>query len=517
MAPMEFRPPMPRSWVVPAWSAALAFALFLLPGLRPPWGPFIDELYYGSCADRPAWGYVDHPPLAPLVLRASRALLGRDGLLPLRLPVAVAGAAVVLGVGLLAARFGAGRRGQALACFAAATSPIHLIAFGSFSMNAFEIAAWFALGWLSIGAAARGGAGRWLVMGAVAGAALMFKHTSALYLAALAAGLLATPSRRVLGRGGPWLAAVVAGLLLAPNLEWQAANGWPSLEFYVNADRYKNVPTPPLEGLMLQVLAGGPGALPLWVAGLVFVLRSRRPERLDHLGWAALLLLVLMIASGKSRPDRIAGIYPLLFAAGGAAFDAWAQRRHAVVRRLAYAWIVGAALALVPLGSPVLPPASLAAYAARIGINPRIEAGEGKRAALPQWFADRLGWPEFAEDVARAAARLSPEERGRAPILVPSYGHAGAIEKYGPALGLGRPYTTQNTWFLWGPPPDPVDVAIVAGNDADGLGRLFEHVELVTTHVHAGIMPWRNHMPVWVVRRARVRIADLWPEWKHYE
>ena len=51
-----------------------------------------DELYYAACGQRLAWGYVDHAPLAPLLARLSRALLG-DSLLALRFLPALAASA----------------------------------------------------------------------------------------------------------------------------------------------------------------------------------------------------------------------------------------------------------------------------------------------------------------------------------------------------------------------------------------------------------------------------------------
>ena len=30
-------------------------------------------------------------------------------------------------------------------------------------------------------------------------------------------------------------------------------------------------------------------------------------------------------------------------------------------------------------------------------------------------------------------------------------------------------------------------------------------------------MPWRNHMPIWIVREPNVDLPALWPGWKHYE
>ena len=502
----------PVSWAM----GAAAFLLFLLPGLLGSYGAFIDELYYVSCAERPAWGYVDHPPGAPLVLHLSRAILG-DGLVALRLPAALLGAALVLGVGLLARRLGARRGGELIACLAAIGAPIHLILFGSFSMNPFEIVFWLAFAWILIEIEMRHAPRLWLLFGALAGLALLFKHTTAIYAAGLALGLLVTPARRHLADRRLWFAALIALVMLAPNLGWQVAHGWPSLEFYRNADLEKNVATPPHVGLLLQILVAGPGALPVWIAGIVFFLRRRRDVDLRHLGWLSIALLVLMLASQKSRPDRIAGMYPALFAAGGAMIDRWARGRGRWLSIAVPAWLVISAIPFAPLGIPFLPPAALAGYAARTGLVPQIEAGAGKRAELPQWFADRLGWEELVDDVAAARDRLSAEDREDVVYFVPSYGHAGALERLGRDRGLNPVYCTQNSWHLWGPPAKPVEVAIVVGDGPDHLGELFEEVELAGLYDCDYVMPWRNHSPIWIVRRELGPIAAHWEGWKHYE
>ncbi len=148
---------------------------------------------------------------------------------------------------------------------------------------------------------------------------------------------------------------------------------------------------------------------------------------------------------------------------------------------------------------------------------PQVERGPGKRTELPQWLADRLGWEQLVDEVAAARERLTPEERAHVVYFAPSYGQAGALEWLGRDRGLLPVYSSHNAWFLWGPPRDPVDVAIVLGNDPESLSRLFEEVELADIHDCEGCMPWRDQMPIWIVRHARVRIADVWPDWKHYE
>jgi hypothetical protein len=502
---------------VPAILAAASFAVWLGAALLPRYGYFIDELYYIACSNRLAWGYVDHPPLSIAILRLARALLG-DGRLALRLPPALFGALTVWLTARLARRLGAGGLGQAVAGGAVLAGPIFGVLFGFFSMNAIEALIWVGLAAILVEIEISRRPQLWLLFGALAGVGLENKHTILLFAFALGVGLVLTPARRHLASRWFWLGAAIAALLAVPNVLWQAAHGWPSLEFYRNADLYKNVPTPPLQVLFQQLLVTNPGVLPVWIAGLVFLWRRRDGAGLRHLAWIYIVLLGLMIAGRKSRPDRIAAVYPMLFAAGGAALEAVARTaRRAWLRVGLPVWILVWGLLLAPMGLPLLPPETLGRYLAAIGGTVQIERGEGKRNAVPQYFADRLGWETLVYDVSAVVATLSSEDRKRAVIFAPAYGPAGAIEWLGRGRGLPPVYCGQNSYHTWGPPPDPVDVAIVLGEDDRRLGELFEQVDLAGIHECDHCMPWRNQMPIWVVRRAKGRLAEAWPAMKHYE
>ena len=509
---------VPRANAVLLGLAITYFLLEWIPGLVGQYGYFIDEFYYVACSNHLAFGYVDHPPLSVFLLWLIRAAIG-DSLIALRILPALAGAATVFTTGVIARRLGADGYGQAIAAGAAMVGSIFHITFGYFSMNALSVLMWTVGFWILIEIERRNEPRLWLLFGAVVGLGLENKHTFILPLAGLAVGMALTRARRHLKSRWLWMGAAIATCLIVPNLVWQAAHGWPSIEFYRNADLSKNIPTPPLEVLKQQVLTMNPGTLPVWCAGLVFFLATARGRSFRHLGWIYPVLLLLTLIGQKSRPDRIADAYIVLFAGGGALLTDLLQRNRLrwLRRALPVAlFLFGAVVA--PLGLPLLPPQIAATYAAALGVVPQIEKGEGKRTELPQWFADRLGWEKLVDDVEAVAARIDPEQGRRAIILVPSYGQAGAIELLGRGRGLPPVYAAQNSYFHWGPPNDPVDVAIVMGPFREEMvRRLFDEVELVRVHDCDWCMRWRDEMPIWLARGQKVLFREAWPSLKHYE
>jgi hypothetical protein len=149
---------------------------------------------------------------------------------------------------------------------------------------------------------------------------------------------------------------------------------------------------------------------------------------------------------------------------------------------------------------------------------PRIEQGEAKMTQIPQWTSYRLGWDDYVDDVAEVAGKIPPEERPRAIILVPTYSQAGALELLGRGMNLPPVYATQNSYYHWGPPPDSVDVTIITGPFAEADVRSFyECVELALVGDCEWCMPWVGKAPVWVARRQRSPLSEVWPKLKHYE
>ena len=380
--------------------AGVAFAFQIIPDLDldvfSGYGYFIDELYYMACARRFDFGYVDHPPLAPFLLRIHTELWG-ESIVSIRLLPALAGALTVYLTGWLAAFFGGGRWAQSLAAVTVILAPAFLVMFDFFSMNGFELLFWTAAVTVMLVMVRRNEPKLWLAFGVVAGLGLLNKHTMLLIGFALVAGLLLSPARRLLLNRWLVLGGVVAFVLFLPNILWQVENGWPSLEFYRNATLLKNLPSPPIRTLANQILFMNPVMFPVWAAGLAFVFT--RDERNRVAGFTYLILLGILVVSQSSRPDRIAGVYPILLAAGAVWWESFFSRRAAPLRWAFVGVVIAGGLALAPLFQPWLPPASVARFAAFVGIDTKWNAVKASaRSFLSGWpiaSVGRSSWPKL--------------------------------------------------------------------------------------------------------------------------
>src|SRR5436190_18889447 len=115
----------------------VAFAMFALQMTFGPRYPvFRDEFYYLACADHPALGYVDHPPLSILVLAAWRAIFG-DSIYSLRVLPSLAAASIALLTSGLAGAMGGGAFARTFAAAAVFGAPTVFGITSFYSMNAF--------------------------------------------------------------------------------------------------------------------------------------------------------------------------------------------------------------------------------------------------------------------------------------------------------------------------------------------------------------------------------------------
>jgi hypothetical protein len=475
---------------------------------------FVDELYFLACARHLAWGFVDMPPLFPAIVAALRAVLG-ESLLAIRLLPALAGAALVLMTGLIARDLGGRRFAQGIAALAVLVAPIWLALHSIDTMNALDQLFWTGGAWIVVRIVRDDRPRLWVLFGAVAGLGMLDKHSMAFFGVAVVAALLLTPERRALRSPWLWLGGLLAGAIFLPNLVWMVQHHFPHFEMLANVKREgRDVSLNPLQFMVQQVLLMNPLTLPLWLGGLAWLLFDREGRRYRVLGiaWLAVMAEMLLL---DGRPYYPAPAYPMLLAAGGVALEGWlASPRWRAARPVYAALLALSGAVLAPLFTPLLPPETLIRYSRAIGMTqPRIE--NHRLGPLPQLMADRFGWQEMAEEVARIYRSLPPADRARAAIFGQNYGQAGAIDLFGPALGLPPAISGHLSYYLWGPRGYTGDVMIVLDDERPTLERLFGSVELAGHVAHPYSMPYQ-HFDVFVCRGPRQSLAALWPRIKRY-
>jgi 4-amino-4-deoxy-L-arabinose transferase-like glycosyltransferase len=477
------------------------------------YGFFVDELYFLACAEHLDWGYVDMPPLLPALTAAVRSVLG-DSLLAVRLLPALAGAGLVLMTALLAREIGGRRGALVLAGCCILAAPIYWAYYAYHSMNAFEPLLWTGCAWVLVRLQRDRRPRLWLLFGLLAGLGVLTKHTSALFATCVVIGVLMTRDRRQLASRWPWLGAAVTLALFLPNLLWMIGHGFPHLELLANISAHgRDVELAPIAFLTEQVLMLNPVAAPVWLAGLATLLWGEAGRhRALAIGWIVFMLFMILVGG---RPYYPAPYYPLLFAFGSVAVERWfARRTLRWPMPASTAAVAVSGLALAPMFLPCLPPQALIRYGQLTGIQqPRIENHE--LGPLPQLFADRFGWPEMAAEVARVYHTLPAEDRQLAAIFGQNYGQAGAIDLYGPQLGLPKALSGHLTYWHWGPRGATGEVVIVLDDERENLERYFESVELAGRVEHPYSMPY-EHFDVWICRGLKVPMSELWPMVKNY-
>jgi hypothetical protein len=479
------------------------------------YGIFRDELYYLACSEHLGWGYVDHPALSIFVLWVVRRLFG-DSLFALRLVPAIAGALTVWVVGLTSRVLGGGRFAQALAMTAALIAPLYLAYDHYFSMNALDLLAWAVVGYLVARLMREPSPALWVSLGLACGLGLMNKIGMLWLGAGIVVGLAATSARKHLLSIWPWVVALLATLGLYPYLRWQVSNDWSTLEWIHNATTEKMARVSLGAFIAGQVQILHPLNVLVWVAGLAWLFFARDGKPFRILGWMWVTVAFILATAAASRAGYLAPAYTWVLAAGGVAWERLLGRRAAAWRVALVGVLLASGAAAAPLALPLLPIETYVRYAAALGQKPDTE--ERKEVArLPQWFADMQNWPQFVTPYAAAYRSLSPDEQRHAALFGPDYGVAGAIDRFGPALGLPKAISSHNSYWLWGPRDWDGEVVIVATRGEERLRARFASIERAGTIECGDCMPYENHLPVWIARHARMSVPQLWFQVKNFD
>lgn len=367
-----------------------------------------DEAQYWLWSQSFAFGYFSKPPLVAWVIALTTGLCG-EGEVCVKL-----GSPLAYLVGSLAVFFLGRRLFDARTGFWAAalflTLPGVALSAMLISVDPFLLLFW-ALALLAfVRALDDDRAWRWLVLGGLIGLGLLAKYAMAMFALSLWLYLAWSPERRrLLRRPGPWLAMAAALLVLAPNLVWNAGNGFVTLAHTkANANLGQGLALHPrklAEFLGSQFAVFGPFA---FAALLWFLARAKRtlamgePMRL-LLAFTVPVLLIMTVESLLSRAN--ANWSAPAYVAGSVLVAAAALR-------LGRTWILTASLAVHLGGAAVLYNVDALAHLAGVELSARTDPYKHVR-----------GWNILGREVGRLWAAnpgtvlLFDQRKVMAPLL----------------------------------------------------------------------------------------------------
>ena len=496
--------------------SVFSFALLMIVVFIPDYGYFNDEFYYLACADRPAFGYVDHPPLSVFILAAVRFVFG-DCLIVLRAVPALCSSVIVFITGILAEESGASVKTALYTSFSISLLPVPLIIFSFYSMNCFEILLMVLIFYYLIRILRDKDYRKWLHIGLLVGLGLLNKHTMILYIFALMFGVVLSGKIAILKNKWFLWGLLIAFIILLPNLIWQYVNDFPSLEFYSNATALKNIRVDPIEVIIFQVVAANPVLFFVWGTGLICIFFSGKKKEFKVFGWAYLFLLIVLILSGSSRPDRMISIYYFLIPYGWYVLEIFTKKKNIrFVKDLLFSFAVLAGLFLVPVSLPVLPPKAAEIYFEKTGLNIPVEAG--LNSDLPMFYVYRMDWEKPPKALSKVYDQLSRDEQDHSLILASNYGFASSIEFYSWKYGLPPVVSGHNSYWHWSRELITEDVTTVIsfGLKKETLEGYFESVS--DTGIRVESQYWYDHFkrPIYICRDPKGDIKKNWKGSRFY-
>lgn len=425
----------------------LAITKFVLPIFlqHPAFELQRDEFLYYEQGQHPAFGYLENPPLLSYLGRISSWFGGSVAWI--KLWPCLFGAATVVVTCLITAELGGKLFAQFLAglgIISGAFMRIHFL----FQPNVLDIFFWTLSAYFII---------RyindkktiylcWFCFSLALG--FWSKYSVLFMLIALVFSLLLVGKRKIFIEKHFRIAVALSILIVLPNILWQYFHNWPLVHHMKELQETQLQYLNKKDFLIDQLLMLSPVIL-IWTGGLIWVFKN---SNWRFIGVAYILVIILiMFGSGKSYYTL--GAYPMLLAAGGAAWEQWVNK-NVWKRYLLCGLILVPTILFIPIMLPIWKPEKLSKFYQSSGVAKSgiLKWEDGKEHSLPQDFADMLGWKEIAEKTENFYSSLPDSIKKNTIIFGRHYGHAGSIIYYSKNISFKKKvYSDNGSFLLWIP------------------------------------------------------------------
>ncbi len=344
--------------------------------------------------------------------------------------------------------------------------------------NSFDVLSWTALYFILTQYIATQNRKWWFAAAFVFALGFLNKYNIVFLLIGLFPALLLTEQRRLFRTYHVYVAMGVALLLVSPNLVWQYHHGFPVIHHLRELSETQLEHVNRFDFLKNQLLFFLGGLVVLFAS--CYALLFYPPFRPYRPFLFSIVFTLSAFVYCKAKDYYAIGVYPI-YIAFGAVYLGHVLREGWKKKYLQPLLLLLPVLLFLPLYNVAFPntsPEYIVRHPEQYKRLGMLRWEDGKDHALPQDFADMLGWNELAQKVDRAYSKL----HGHTLILCDNYGQAGAINYYTQkqvqAVSFNADYLN---WFDLSKRYDNVIRVKEAGNTDTELqetGPFFEHAVL---------------------------------------
>jgi len=440
---------------------ALKLALQYI-SINPAYELHRDEYLHLDQANHLAWGYLSVPPLTSWIALLIK-LLG-NGVFWVKFFPALFGATTLVVMWYTIEELRGGIYAQILAAIAfifSATLRINTL----FQPNSFEILSWTLLFFFLVKFISTQN-NKWLYwLGTFAGISFLNKYNLLFMLMGLLPAVLLTAQRKLFLNKHFYFAILLGLLIILPNILWQINNSWPVVNHLKELSDTQLVNVKRSAFLIEQALFFLGAEYLVLGALIAFIFyKPFKPYRLIGLGF---VFTIAIYTYFKAKGYYAIGLYPVLLCFGAVYWERLFAMGWKKYTRILWPVItMGLFILVMRLVLPMLSPEQVVAKEAKFKKLGLLRWEDGKDHALPQDFADMLGWKEMTEKTIKAYELIPVSERKNTLILCDNYGEAGAINFYSRGK-LPAAASFSADYLTWFPQLDSVKNLISVAIDTD--------------------------------------------------
>jgi len=418
-----------------------------------------DEFLHLNQANHLAFGFISVPPLTSLFSKLIYFLGG--GLFWVRFFPALFGSITIVFAWLIVEEIGGTLISRILVSCALVFSVLIRINI-LFQPNSFDILAWTIMFFLLI-RYINTNHSKWLYwLSIIVALGLYNKYNLIFILIGLLVGILLTSQRKLLSNSTFYKALLLAFILILPNLIWQILHDFPVIQ-HMKVLKLNQLNNNSSGAFLKSQILFFFGSLPLSIAALwAFVFyKPFKPYRLIGICFVFTIALFSFL---KAKDYYAMGLYPALFAFGSVIIEkTLSGRLKPIIISLLILFNGAIFLLTTKMVYPVLTPDEIVQNGAAFEKMGLLRWEDGKNHALPQDFADMIGWREMANKALIAYKLIPANELENTLVFCDNYGQTGALNYYNRGK-MPEAYSFNTDYIYWIPQIKKITNILLVGN-----------------------------------------------------